>query len=335
MAELFPPGTTLRSSKEALDVEIFGHAPGALDGEDAYVCTFIRDGEDAGEDLMPVSRAHDEAEFARVEPPASSPAAEPEEEWWPDGASGGGGARNPPSGAAEDDAPGNSPFRESTSEVPREDDAPTKRGKPDAWGNPDPSPAFPASPRSPPPHRKPRREPARGRGDDAFDPGARLRDANAEPTVKPNFVVEVVSYHPRKDEYGCVFRDGRGKKLDEGVVKGSRLHDPSAFRQIGAGRRRVSGTDGVKSKTRRKSTRSSSDGRSTRNGRNGRVVPAPAGRDALGTSGNGRRPARGQTGRDATGGGFYPNSRDRALAATPTMDRHRVKSPSRPARIAR
>ena len=64
MAELFPPGTTLRSSKEALDVEIFGHAPGALDGEDAYVCTLIRDGEDAGEDLVPVSRAHDEAEFA-------------------------------------------------------------------------------------------------------------------------------------------------------------------------------------------------------------------------------------------------------------------------------
>ena len=95
MAELFPPGTTLRSSKEALDVEIFGHAPGALDGEDAYVCTFIRDGEDAGEDLMPVSRAHDEAEFARVEPPSSSPAAEPEEEWWPDGASGGGGGAGP------------------------------------------------------------------------------------------------------------------------------------------------------------------------------------------------------------------------------------------------
>ena len=290
MAELFPPGTTLRSSKEALDVEIFGHAPGALDGEDAYVCTFIRDGEDAGEDLMPVSRAHDEAEFARVEPPASSPAANPEAEWWPDGASGGGGARNPPSGAAEDDAPRNSPFRESTSEVPREDDAP-ERGEPDAWGNPDPSQKLGSSATS---SRKPRREPKeRGRGDDAFDPGARLRDANAEPTVKPNFVVEVVSYHPRKDEYGCVFRDGRGKKLDEGVVKGSRLHDPSAFRQIGAGRRRVPGSNsGVKSKTPRKSTRSSSDGgdgRSTRNGRNGRVVPAPAAAPTKGSTRGGSR----------------------------------------------
>ena len=169
MAELFPPGTTLRSSKEALDVEIFGHAPGALNGEDAYVCTLIRDGEDAGEDLVPVSRAHDEAEFARVEPPAS--------------------------------------------------------------------PASPASPTSVPPRSTPRGEPPKGRGDDAFHPGARLCDAKTKPE-EVNFVVEIVSYDPRKDRYRCVFRDGKGKKLDEDVVSGRRLHDPSAFRQIGAGQKR-------------------------------------------------------------------------------------------------
>lgn len=305
MAELFPPGTTLRSSKEALDVEIFGHAPGALDGEDAYVCTFIRDGEDAGEDLMPVSRAHDEAEFARVEPPSSSPAAEPEEEWWPDGASGGGGggARDPPSGAAQDDAP-ISPFRETTLEVPREDDAP-ERGDPDVWGEgPPPLPASPASPASAPPRSKPRGEPPKGRGDDAFNPGARLCDAKTKPH-EVNFIVEVVSYDARKDRYRCVFRDGKGKKLDEDVVKGRRLHDPSAFRQIGAGQKRVA-TDG-ESNNRKSSNRtksSASDGRPTRNGRNGRVAPAPANGTTRGgsrtTTTRGRTPGEGANG--ATGG---------------------------------
>ena len=224
MAELFPPGTTLRSSKEALDVEIFGHAPGALNGEDAYVCTLIRDGEDAGEDLVPVSRAHDEAEFARVEPPAS--------------------------------------------------------------------PASPASPTSVPPRSTPRGEPPKGRGDDAFHPGARLCDAKTKPE-EVNFVVEIVSYDPRKDRYRCVFRDGKGKKLDEDVVSGRRLHDPSAFRQIGAGQKR---SDDLKS------TRT--DRRPTRNGRNGRVAPAPASRTNGTTRGGSRTTTttRGRTPNEGTKG---------------------------------
>ena len=224
MAELFPPGTTLRSSKEALDVEIFGHAPGALNGEDAYVCTLIRDGEDAGEDLVPVSRAHDEAEFARVEPPAS--------------------------------------------------------------------PASPASPTSVPPRSTPRGEPPKGRGDDAFDPGARLCDAKTKPE-EVNFVVEIVSYDPRKDRYRCVFRDGKGKKLDEDVVSGRRLHDPSAFRQIGAGQKR---SDDLQS------TRT--DRRPTRNGRNGRVAPAPASRTNGTTRGGSRTTTttRGRTPNEGTKG---------------------------------
>ena len=224
MAELFPPGTTLRSSKEALDVEIFGHAPGALNGEDAYVCTLIRDGEDAGEDLVPVSRAHDEAEFARVEPPAS--------------------------------------------------------------------PASPASPTSVPPRSTPRGEPPKGRGDDAFHPGARLCDAKTKPE-EVNFVVEIVSYDPRKDRYRCVFRDGKGKKLDEDVVSGRRLHDPSAFRQIGAGQKR---SDDLQS------TRT--DRRPTRNGRNGRVAPAPASRTNGTTRGGSRTTTttRGRTPNEGTKG---------------------------------
>ena len=224
MAELFPPGTTLRSSKEALDVEIFGHAPGALNGEDAYLCTLIRDGEDAGEDLVPVSRAHDEAEFARVEPPAS--------------------------------------------------------------------PASPASPTSVPPRSTPRGEPPKGRGDDAFHPGARLCDAKTKPE-EVNFVVEIVSYDPRKDRYRCVFRDGKGKKLDEDVVSGRRLHDPSAFRQIGAGQKR---SDDLQS------TRT--DRRPTRNGRNGRVAPAPASRTNGTTRGGSRTTTttRGRTPNEGTKG---------------------------------
>ena len=224
MAELFPPGTTLRSSKEALDVEIFGHAPGALNGEDAYVCTLISDGEDAGEDLVPVSRAHDEAEFARVEPPAS--------------------------------------------------------------------PASPASPTSVPPRSTPRGEPPKGRGDDAFHPGARLCDAKTKPE-EVNFVVEIVSYDPRKDRYRCVFRDGKGKKLDEDVVSGRRLHDPSAFRQIGAGQKR---SDDLQS------TRT--DRRPTRNGRNGRVAPAPASRTNGTTRGGSRTTTttRGRTPNEGTKG---------------------------------
>ena len=225
MAELFPPGTTLRSSKEALDVEIFGHAPGALNGEDAYVCTLIRDGEDAGEDLVPVSRAHDEAEFARVEPPAS--------------------------------------------------------------------PASPASPTSVPPRSTPRGEPPKGRGDDAFHPGARLCDAKTKPE-EVNFVVEIVSYDPRKDRYRCVFRDGKGKKLDEDVVSGRRLHDPSAFRQIGAGQKR---SDDLQS------TRT--DRRPTRNGRNGRVAPPPASRTNGTTRGGSRTTTtttRGRTPNEGTKG---------------------------------
>ena len=224
MAELFPPGTTLRSSKEALDVEIFGHAPGALNGEDAYVCTLIRDGEDAGEDLVPVSRAHDEAEFARVEPPAS--------------------------------------------------------------------PASPASPTSVPPRSTPRGEPPKGRGDDAFHPGARLCDAKTKPE-EVNFVVEIVSYDPCKDRYRCVFRDGKGKKLDEDVVSGRRLHDPSAFRQIGAGQKR---SDDLQS------TRT--DRRPTRNGRNGRVAPAPASRTNGTTRGGSRTTTttRGRTPNEGTKG---------------------------------
>lgn len=223
MAELFPPGTTLRSSKEALDVEIFGHAPGALNGEDAYVCTLIRDGEDAGEDLVPVSRAHDEAEFARVEPPAS--------------------------------------------------------------------PASPASPTSVPPRSTPRGEPPKGRGDDAFHPGARLCDAKTKPE-EVNFVVEIVSYDPRKDRYRCVFRDGKGKKLDEDVVSGRRLHDPSAFRQIGAGQKR---SDDQSTRT---------DRRPTRNGRNGRVAPAPASRTNGTTRGGSRTTTttRGRTPNEGTKG---------------------------------
>ena len=219
MAELFPPGTTLRSSKEALDVEIFGHAPGALNGEDAYVCTLIRDGEDAGEDLVPVSRAHDEAEFARVEPPAS--------------------------------------------------------------------PASPASPTSVPPRSTPRGEPPKGRGDDAFHPGARLCDAKTKPE-EVNFVVEIVSYDPRKDRYRCVFRDGKGKKLDEDVVSGRRLHDPSAFRQIGAGQKRSD----------------DQPTRPTRNGRNGRVAPAPASRTNGTTRGGSRTTTttRGRTPNEGTKG---------------------------------
>ena len=225
MAELFPPGTTLRSSKEALDVEIFGHAPGALNGEDAYVCTLIRDGEDAGEDLVPVSRAHDEAEFARVEPPAS--------------------------------------------------------------------PASPASPTSVPPRSTPRGEPPKGRGDDAFHPGARLCDAKTKPE-EVNFVVEIVSYDPRKDRYRCVFRDGKGKKLDEDVVSGRRLHDPSAFRQIGAGQKR---SDDPNQSTR-------TDCRPTRNGRNGRVAPAPASRTNGTTRGGSRTTTttRGRTPNEGTKG---------------------------------
>ena len=99
------------------------------------------------------------------------------------------------------------------------------------------SPASPASPTSVPPRSTPRGEPPKGRGDDAFHPGARLCDAKTKPE-EVNFVVEIVSYDPRKDRYRCVFRDGKGKKLDDDVVSGRRLHDPSAFRQIGAGQKR-------------------------------------------------------------------------------------------------
>ena len=109
MTELFPSGTILKSPKGSFDVEIFGHAPGALDGDDAYVCTFIKDGEEVGEDLVPVSRAHDTSEFVKWDPPPPA-----EEEWWPDSGAGSRGGKpqgHPPS--TIDDTP-ISPFRETT-----------------------------------------------------------------------------------------------------------------------------------------------------------------------------------------------------------------------------
>ena len=118
MTELFPPGTILKSPKGSFDVEIFGHAPGALDGDDAYVCTFIKDGEEVGEDLVPVSRAHDTSEFVKWDPPPPA-----EEEWWPDS---GAGSRGKPQGhppSTIDDTP-ISPFRETASRSQDENAAP-------------------------------------------------------------------------------------------------------------------------------------------------------------------------------------------------------------------
>ena len=223
MTELFPSGTILKSPKGSFDVEIFGHAPGALDGDDAYVCTFIKDGEEVGEDLVPVSRAHDTSEFVKWDPPPPA-----EEEWWPDsgaGKSGGKPQGHPPS--TIDDTP-ISPFRETTSRS-QDENAEGEPGThaPAPTPNSDPTPPAPKPPRP--------KKPKPGRGDDAFNPGARLCNPKAKPPI--NFIAEVLSYDGDKDRYKCKFIDAKGKKLDQDNIPGTRLHDPKEFRVMSAGQR--------------------------------------------------------------------------------------------------
>ena len=189
-------------------------------------------------------------------------------------------------------------------------------------GGSTPLPASPASPASAPPRSKPRGEPPKGRGDDAFNPGARLCDAKTKPH-EVNFIVEVVSY----DTQGQVQVRVQGRQREEtGRGRRERQAAPRPVRVPADRRGPKARRDGwVKSNNRKSSNRtksSASDGRPTRNGRNGRVAPAPANGTTRGgsrtTTTRGRTPGEGANG--ATGGRDwrrnYPNSRDGVSAPT-------------------
>jgi hypothetical protein len=123
-----------------------------------------------------------------------------------------------------------SPFRETTSRS-QDENAEGEPGThaPAPTPNTDPTPPAPKPPRP--------KKPKPGRGDDAFNPGARLCNPKAKPPV--NFIAEVLSYDGDKDRYKCKFIDAKGKKLDQDNIAGTRLHDPKEFRVMSAGQRQA------------------------------------------------------------------------------------------------